>query len=140
MAELQLVPDEEDHAERVAEPARYDEPEPLRGKTANNGADGDDREPSHDKVERGGEPMFAIAWHEGFGENPADGEEPNDAEERPSPRPPKGHEGERSVGPGDEEVNGSMVENLEERFHPRPSEGVVKGGGEEEKNERRAVD
>ena len=125
----ELLPDKEDHSEGVGKASGDEEPYPCGGKLANNGGKNGDGEPAHDNVESGGGPVLAIASHEGFGKDAADGQKPNHSKDTPSQRPSNGDKGEGGVGTCDEEVDGGVVKDLKELLEAMAREAVVEGGG-----------
>ena len=127
MVVRELSPRKEDDSEGVGESSGHEEPQAGGGDFLDDaGEDGDD-EPAHDDVECGGGPMLAIAPHEGFGEDAANGEKPNDAKNAPAEGAAHGDQGEGGVGPGYQEVDRGVVEDLEELLDFVAGEAVVKG-------------
>lgn len=128
----ELLPGEKDDAEGVGESSCDKEPKAGRGEFLDNGwKDGDD-EPAHDDIEGGGGPVLAVAAHKSLGEDAADSEKPDDAEDGPAKRSANGDEGEGGIGAGDQEIDGRVVKDLEELFDFVAREAVVKRGREVE--------
>ncbi len=99
---------------------------------------GDDAEPAHGEIQRGGEDREAIGKPQ-FEKNSRDSEAPDDAEQRPSPTAVEVDEKERCVGTGDEQIDGAMIENHEGVFYPRGRAAVVESGCGIEANQRDSV-
>ena len=99
----------------VRQPAVNQESNYRRGRGFNQRSDGENNHPAHEQVQRHGN-VLGMILQNGVDEYTRQRQRPVDAENRPAD--PVGHQrqGECRVRPGNEQVNGAVVENLKLRF------------------------
>ena len=103
------------------------------------GLEGHDDDPPHGDVQARHQAAHAPREH-GLYHDPRGGQPPDDPEDRPAPGPAHAHEREGRVGAGDQQVDGRVVEDLEDALGPRPRDGVVEGRRQVQQDQAGPVD
>ncbi len=129
-----FVHGEEEDSPGVAEAARQQPCRALPGDGSDQGAGGEDDEPSHCHVGDGGEDVESL-YGEGFEGDAHQGDRPDGGEEGPPGAAVQGNEGKRSIGSGDQQVDGGVVEDHEDVASAGADEGVVKGRADVDQDE-----
>ncbi len=112
----------------------------MSGQDLGKGIDGEDGDPAHEEVESGGEP---AGGHDPDHrqKDTGDGQRPNDPKESPAPGAPQAEQADRGVTPGDEQVNGGVVQPAE--IHPPfggIADAVIEGAGGIEADHGKSID
>ena len=104
------------------------------------GVDGENGQPAHGDIYGGGDGPGAVDPGQAHGQ-PRDGQRPHHAEQRPAPGPPQGDEAHRGVGPGDEEIDGGVVQFAQgDASLHRGVDAVVQGGRSVQRRHGQPVD
>ncbi len=127
VAVRQVALDIEEDAGGVAESTEDHQHQARRRQGPGERHDRDHRQPSHAEVHQHGEPREAEA-EQRLVQDADQGEPPDQAEERPAPRPVQHPEGERRVAAGDEEVDRHVVHHAQHPLHLRHGYQVVRRG------------
>ncbi len=138
------VEGEEDDAQRVGEAACAQPGEAVPANGVDSGTDREDDEPSLQKIDHGrenGEPPLLEPLHgEALEEDAGDGQRPLHREDRPAQRATQRDEREGGVGAGDEQVDGGVVEDVEDGARASADQRVIERGAEVNEDERGGKD
>ena len=130
----QTLDEVEKSAHGVDESPGQEPGEPPCGQGVEEGPDGEDCEPPHQDVGDRGQDLEPVD-EEDLEDNPRGGQHPDQPEQGPSPASLQRHEREGRVGPGDQQVDARVVDDLENVFQPRRADGVVERRGRVEEHQ-----
>ncbi len=129
----------EDHAARVRKPACDQQQYSRQRDRGDQRSQRDDDHPSHRQVECDREPVVPCP-RVGDGEEPDGGETPDDAEQRPAPRPSQHAQRKRCVRPRNQEEYRAVVDHAEDAFCVPFRKAVVERRGQVEHCDGRGKD
>jgi len=114
----ELLDEVEKGAHGVGESPGQEPGETPGGQRVEEGLDGEDGEPPHQDIGDRGQDLEPVD-EEDLENDPRGGQHPDEAEQGPPPASLQRHEREGRVGPGDQQVDARVVDNLEDVLQPR---------------------
>ena len=131
----QAAPAVEHEAQDVGEPSGDEEPQTIGCEGGDQWLDGDEDEEAHPhiKADRGDRP---AAEQGDLKDDTEEGDRPDDGEKRPSPGAADIHQDEGGVGSGDQEKDGRMVEDPQDRLCLGDLDAVVESRGRVKQDKR----
>ena len=129
----------EDYADRIRQTTQNDPDDPRQWNVQVDLVRGDDAEPTHRNIgghREDGEPVCKPQLEEDAG----DGEAPDRREERPAPVSPQVDQQKGCVRSGDQQIDGAVVEDVQDAFGARRRDSVIERGGGIEADERGSID
>ena len=135
MVVRQAAPAVEYETQDVGEASGYEEPQTIGCEGGDQGLDGDDDQEAHPHIEtdRGDRP---AAEQGDLKDDPEEGDRPDHGEKRPAPGAADIHQHEGGVSSGDQEKDGRMVEDPQDRLCLGDLDAVVEGRGRVKQDKR----